>query len=236
MELRLTAKNIYNHVINERMSKLYAIELLISLLEISEHTETRVDCIKTIQQLQINSKKVFRIVENLFVSDSDTLVRKAAIELLFQNFDKKDTFLMFKWAITHEQSIVVLKVMYDLFESIHDPHYLFFKNKLVKRLGETLRIPLKEVELFLNLGVLFTTLTNKFDLRIEGSWFNIMDMVRRFPDSMGLITRLNYIRCGGKKLKPLPKSTSCLSNLKKIYLKSSELHSLPNFWERIKPI
>ena len=143
---------------------------------------------------------------------------------------------MLKWAVNHEKTVIVVKQLLDLFNSGDDPHFNLFKRDLLKKLEDVYNIVADEIELILNLGVLYIEFSRDFQLDIYSSWFKIMELLKRYPDNIGLLPRLTYLRSGGHKLKPLSKSTISLSELRKIYLKGNEINSLPNFWDRIRVI
>ena len=230
----LTPEEIYNKVLNQKLSKTVAIELLISLLEESDDDEIRARCIIAFSKLDFKKQKIFRIIENSLVSDKSSLVRKAATRAIYQDFPKKDNYLVLKFATKHENSVIVIKQLLDLFNSTDDPHFNNFKIELKRRLENAYDIIADEVELILNLAILYIEFSKEYDLDIYSSWFKIMEFLKKFPDNIGLLPRLAYLRSGGHRLKPLSKSSISLSELRKIYFKGNEIISLPNFWQRVK--
>ena len=130
----------------------------------------------------------------------------------------------------------MVKQLLDLFNNIDDPHFRIFKGDLLKKLEDVYRIIADEIELILNFGILYIEYSRDYNLNIYSSWFKIMEFVKRYPDNIGLLSRLMYLKSGGHKLKPLSKSTLSLSELRKIYLKGNEINSLPNFWDRVRVI
>ncbi|MFX1441979.1 MAG: HEAT repeat domain-containing protein [Promethearchaeota archaeon] len=236
MSLTLTPENVCHKVVNNQLTKVAATGLLISLLERSNDDETRAKCIDAFSKLGLKMQKIFRIIENCVLSDTSALVRRAAIRVLVQDFPKNDNYLLLKWVVNHENSVIVVKQLFDLFNGIDDPHFNLFKKTLLKKLEDVYNIIADEVELILNLGILYIEYSGEFQLDMHSSWFKIMEFVKKYPDNVGLLPRLMYLRSGGHKLKPLSKTTLSLSELRKIYLKDNEISSLPNFWDRIKVI
>jgi hypothetical protein len=232
----LTPETICHKVVNSQLTKIAATELLISLLEESNNDEIRAKCIDAFSKLGIKTQKIFRIIENCLLSDTSALVRRTAIRVLVQDFPKKDNYLLLKWAVNHENSVLGVKQLLDLFNAIDDPHFNLFKKALLKKLEDVYNIIADEIDLILNLAILYIEFSRDFQLDIYSSWFKIMEFVKRYPDNVGLLPRLTYLRSGGHKLKPLSKTTFSLSELRKIYLKGNEISSLPNFWDRIKVI
>ena len=232
----LTPETICHKVINNQLTKIAATELLISLLEESNVDEIRARSLDAFSKLGLRTQKIFRIIENCLVSDKSALVRRVATRVLVQDFPKKDNYLLLKWAVNHENSVIVVKQLLDLFNGIDDPHFNLFKKALLKKLEDVYNIIVDEIELILNLGILYIEYSKDYNLDIYSSWFKIMEFVKRYPDNIGLLPRLMYLKSGGHKLKPLSKTTYSLSELRKLYLKGNEITSLPNFWDRLKLI
>jgi len=142
----LTPEDICYKVANNQLTKIAATVLLISLLEESDDDEIRVKSIDAFSKLGLKTQKIFRIIENCLVSDSSALVRRAAIRVLVQVFPKKDNYLVLKWAVNHENSVIVVKQLLDLFNSIDDPHFNLFKKDLLKKLKDVYSIVTDEIE------------------------------------------------------------------------------------------
>ena len=232
----VSPETICHKVVNNQLTKIAATELLISLLEESNNDEIRAKSIDAFSKLGLRTQKIFRIIENCVLSDTSALVRRVAIRVLVQDFPKKDNYLLLKWAVNYENSVVVVKQLLDLFNYIDDPHFNIFKRDLLKKLEDVYNIISDEIELILNLGVLYIEYSRDYQLDLYSSWFKIMEFVKRYPDNIGLLPRLMYLRSGGHKLKSLSKSTFSLSELRKVYLKGNEINSLPNFWDRVRVI
>ncbi len=236
MSPTLTPETICHRVVNGQLTKIAATELLISLLEGSNDDEIRTKSIDAFSKLGLRTQKIFRIIENCVLSDTSALVRRVAIRVLVQDFPKKDNYLLLKWAVNYENSVIVLKQLLDLFNGIDDPHFNIFKKDLLKKLEDVYSIIADEIDLILNLGILYIEYSSDYNLDIYSSWFKIIEFVKRYPDNIGLLSRLSYLRSGGHKLKPLSKTTFSLSELRKLYLRENEITSLPNFWDRLKLI
>lgn len=229
MSLNFTPEDICYKVAHHQLTKTAATELLISLLEESNDDKIRAKSIDAFSKLGLKTQKIYRIIENCLVSDKSALVRKTATRVLVQDFPNKDNYLVLKWAINHENSVIVVKQLLDLFNGIDDPHFNLFKKALLKKLEDVYSVIADEIDLILNLGVLYIEYSRDYQLDLYSSWFKIIEFVKRYPDNIGLLPRLMYLRSGGHKLKPLSKSTLSLSELRKMYLRGNEISSLPNF-------
>ena len=78
----LTPHAIYNDLKNNFIDKVSAVDLLITLIENVDNITTRIDSIEILERINIRSKKVFKTLENLIVSDSSENIRMAAIPTL----------------------------------------------------------------------------------------------------------------------------------------------------------
>ncbi|MFX0071024.1 MAG: hypothetical protein ACFFAO_08035 [Candidatus Hermodarchaeota archaeon] len=231
----LTPKKIYEDFINNKLSKETATELLISIIEGSYNEIDRVKCIEAFVKLSLNNQKIFRIVENCLVSDKNPLVRKSAAIVIFSLFPKKYNFIPLNWVIKFENSILVIHQLLELFESVNDPHYTNLKDNLIKRLTKIYDVDSNEIPLILNLGVIYTELTEDYDLNMNYSWYKIMHMVRNSNNPLRLIQRLHHLNIGGT-LEPLPKSIISVSNLRKYFMKNLNIRLYHKFWDREKSV
>ncbi|TFG08685.1 MAG: hypothetical protein EU539_01730 [Promethearchaeota archaeon] len=210
----LTPDQIYQAVIEKKISKISATGLLISILDGSKNDEIRAKCLEIFIRLALNTEKVFRIIENCLIGDKSPLVRTAAIVAIFRNFPKKFNFMPINWAVNNENSLIVLHQFLELFEMVDDPHYKQLKINLMKRLQKIYEVEQSEINLILKLGLVYIQLTNDIELDVKYSWYKIMHMVRNSNNPLGLIHRLHHLSVGGT-LKPLPESLIKVSILKK---------------------
>lgn len=85
----LAPKDIYNNYKSKALDKISASEFLISIIENSEDEELRVNCVEILQDIELNSQKMFNFLENLLISDSNESMRYAAFKVLSTNFADK---------------------------------------------------------------------------------------------------------------------------------------------------
>ena len=123
-----------NLIINRYLSKEYnlatTINLLVSLIEKNKDNQLRVKSIKSLAKLDLKNDykiKVFKVMENNFISDENYLVRKVSIENLVRLFPKK-CIEPLKWAINNEKSIIIFKTIIDLLKNSR-----LLKKKVFKR-------------------------------------------------------------------------------------------------------
>lgn len=229
MSLLPNPLDICKKVASKQLTKNTAIQILISLIEESESERIRAESIIAFSKLAIYNQKIFKILENCLVSDNSSLVRMVAVRSIYQNFPKKDIYFALNFATKYENSVIVVKQLFDLFNYTNDPLFILYKNELKKRLEEVYDIIADEIELVLNLGILYIEYTKEYDLDIYSSWFKIIELLKKYPDPKGLLSRLAYLRSGGHRLKPLNKSSISLSELRKTYFNGNESLRLYQF-------
>ncbi|MBD3253730.1 MAG: hypothetical protein GF383_01490 [Candidatus Lokiarchaeota archaeon] len=197
-------QKLMDNLSNGKINKKEVVNILLTLLEESDKLLERIESLKTIYYLKINGDKVFRIIENHLISDESAQIRCLSAKIIFQNFPKSKNFLLLRWVSQYERSALVIKTLLDLFRSVVDPHFKIFQNIILERLKKIYNIPMKEINLFLNLEVLCVEKTKQYNLNIGENWHKIIRMLKFSPDSVWLVQRLYYIKYGGKMLGPLP--------------------------------
>ncbi len=102
MNTELTVAKIYEYVTTKQMTKDEAIELLGYILETSENTEIRRISILAFRVLELESDKIFTVLESCILSDEDPIVIKTAAEVIKQIFPKKSLDIL-KWVKTQNK-------------------------------------------------------------------------------------------------------------------------------------
>jgi len=229
---RFTPENIYMDVLKEKLTKDAAADLLISLIEASEAFNIRAKSIEVVRLLKIQNNRTFLMLENCLVSDENALVRCASILTLVNNFPKK-SMLTLRWAIEHDNSVILLKTLLDLIERKNDPNLRFLKLRLINRLKEIYNVK-TEVELFLNLEVVYSEFVGNPNLLVKKSWYKVMKMINLYPDYIGLNSRLFYLIGGGTNLTPLPDAINNLNFFRSIFLKKYKEKGILKFRKKVK--
>ena len=110
MNNSLTPEKILDNVINNNISFNEAIELLISIIEVSENDNIRAKSIDAFSKIDVKNNKIFKILENHLLSDESPSVRAAAAKVLISKFPK-DSIDPLKWTIQRDNSAIVLKTI-----------------------------------------------------------------------------------------------------------------------------
>ena len=110
--MELTPERILAEFHKKKIDESFATKLLLSLVESSENEEIRVESIKKLNYFGIKDDDVFKLLENLLISDSNETMRKTAAMVLRDNFIDK-AFEPVKWAFIHEESPSCLTITYS---------------------------------------------------------------------------------------------------------------------------
>ena len=112
-------KTIYEDLSKGKIDKLSASEVLISLIENVDDIDVRLESINTLQQINFKNDKIFSILENLLLSDSNENVRNLAAKALTDLFEQK-ALPPLKWALDHEKSLNCLTNIISNIGNIND--------------------------------------------------------------------------------------------------------------------
>ncbi|MFW9820844.1 MAG: hypothetical protein ACFFE5_14645, partial [Candidatus Thorarchaeota archaeon] len=105
--MELIPRKIYENFICEKISKNETVNLLLTLIENADDDVIRNDCIDTLNKLDFINLKVFKILEDILISEQNQRLRYSAAQVLREKFINKclDPFL---WTLQHETSYDVL--------------------------------------------------------------------------------------------------------------------------------
>ena len=112
-------KIIYEDLSKGKIDKLSASEVLISLIENVDDIDVRLESINTLQQINFKNDKIFSILENLLLSDSNENIRNLAANVLTGLFEQK-ALPPLKWALEHEKSLNCLTNVISNIGNIND--------------------------------------------------------------------------------------------------------------------
>ena len=132
----LTPQEIFEELKKNRINKFTAYDLLTSLVENSKSENIRVESIRSLEKIGLYSDKLFIVLENLLISDSNKKIRKAAVEFLKNRFLEK-AIRPFKWAIKHENDYECLITIIQALEKINNDESKLILVNETKRIIKT---------------------------------------------------------------------------------------------------
>ena len=111
----ISPKQIKKKIETGKLKKKEAIDSLLSLIEKTNKTSIRRECLNIVGNLGIKTKNLFERLENIVLSDDSPELRAAAAESLIKIFPK-ESVKPIKWVIEHERHVLVLlKVLWQIF-------------------------------------------------------------------------------------------------------------------------
>ncbi len=114
----LTPDDIYKDLTNSRINKTTAHNLLISLIDNSENENLRLEAIIILEKIGVINNNLFKILENLLISDSNSKIRNAAAKFLNHKFIEKAINPM-NWAMKNETDYECLITVIESLEKIN---------------------------------------------------------------------------------------------------------------------
>ncbi|MFW9879166.1 MAG: leucine-rich repeat domain-containing protein [Candidatus Thorarchaeota archaeon] len=117
--MRFTPRVIYENFRSNNIDKNKTIDLLISIIENIDDAEVRDDCIEILNKLDFKNKKLFKILENILISDENENIRYTAAKIIKSKFLKK-ALVPFLWTLQHESSYNCLIIIIKALKELHD--------------------------------------------------------------------------------------------------------------------
>ncbi len=250
-----TPEEIYELINKNNMSKSEAINVLFSLIEECNAGDIRAEYVNLLEKLALKSKKVFRIIENLLISDESQAVRATAARVIVNMFPE-DMIVPLKWTIQNDNSVVVLRTITNLIKNIEN-HYSDILNttylKRLEQIASLYGVILKEVEFLMDIGlnVDFHKNSHLNSTRHVIYGNNIMAIVQKnhiraislsswkpesLPESISNLEKLKYLNLSCNELRVLPTSVDLLSRLRYLDLGWNKFTSIPSFLAKVKSV
>ncbi|MFX0073675.1 MAG: HEAT repeat domain-containing protein, partial [Candidatus Hermodarchaeota archaeon] len=99
--MTLLPSQIYHDLKTKHLDKQSAIRFLLTLIESSENNSIRLESIKYLDMIGIESDDFYALFENLLISDISREIRIRAAQILKDKFSHK-ALVPIKWTIQHE--------------------------------------------------------------------------------------------------------------------------------------
>ena len=167
MTKQLSPDIIYNGFLRGYINKEKTAELLISLLEISEIAQIRIKSLTLLKKVRSKNPKIYKILEGCLVSDENALVRATIVDILINNY-LEGTLNLLQWAVEHDKSPLVIKAIFDNFETNDNPRYKPIKKDLtewIKEFSSTIGINPNESRFFLDIEAIFARDKGKYEIK-----------------------------------------------------------------------
>ena len=211
---------------------------LTSIIENHENIELRIKALSQLEKINICNGELFSFLENIAISDENTIIRGRASEIIVKNYLKLGKNAI-KWIIENEDSVFVLKSILNAIKQKNIRYYEKVRKLLINRYIGVYNLVESESEFFMDLEFLKTTSTNNFEIGIiyggnsfeDKYFFNYGDESHRFYSINGRVRKLNLY---GLRLREIPNSIGNLTKLKDLGLYNNNLTTLPPSVEKLQ--
>lgn len=123
---------IYHSIQRGVINKFKAAELLEDIIENVDDDEVRKDCLVILNKFDFKNKKLFKILENLLISDLNEDIRYTAAKIIKNKFIDK-ALTPFIWSLQNESSFNILRSIILSFKNIADDRIKLFIIKEILR-------------------------------------------------------------------------------------------------------
>jgi Leucine-rich repeat (LRR) protein len=147
--MTVTPIQIYEDLKSKNIDRNHAIESLLYLIENIEDKSIRKNCLKLINSIKPKGKEVFKIIENILISDSDESVRYTAAKIIKRKYLDK-ALTPFIWALQHESSYDCLLIIIKVLKKTNDPNVKSILIDEIRKIDD--RASDENLESFLGVG------------------------------------------------------------------------------------
>lgn len=240
--LKLTPEKIIFDYSKKIINKDLTITYLITLIEEINDDYDRIKSINLLKFLKFKVPKIYKILENSIISESNHLVRNTALKIIHDIYGI-DSSEILNWSIENEKSPIVIKSLYKILQkNSRVPPYQIMFNKLLERLSTIYKVDKMEVKFYLDIQALRNKLQLKNPLAFQ-QWqiredkeiglrnWSITDSVDDVIHHGAFCTiKKNHtvaLNLYSNNLKLLPNSIGSLFELKYLYIENNKLITLP---------
>ncbi len=126
IQLRKILKDLQNHLIDDKI----ACELLTFVLENSKDEYLRIKSLKEIKKNIPINLRIFKILENLIITDSEDSIRRQAFEIMKSKFPKEKILEPLIHVIRNENGLFLIPII----EYLAEVDIFLCKNTLINKL------------------------------------------------------------------------------------------------------
>lgn len=244
---------IYKKILQNNIKMIEGIEFLISIIEKSENTSSRLESLKILYKLKNRDQIVFKTLENCIISDESEEIRIISAKNILESYLPVGEKCL-EWALLNDKSSRLLKVFGKM---LNDPKVDQFKTlyaiylQRLEKIAEKFDVVSEEVPFLLDLEFNLDNY-NSFNwnsnskLICDGDvMFKIQDqhitelsisLRDQFPSSIKLLKNLTNLNLSCNNLTDLPNTLIDLTNLKSLDLSWNNFKVVPDVLNELKSI
>ncbi|MFW9999887.1 MAG: leucine-rich repeat domain-containing protein [Candidatus Hodarchaeota archaeon] len=237
-----TLEQIIIDLNKNKLSKVEANGLLISLIESSDNLDNRVKCMEVLGKIIIKNEENYKIVENYLISDENPLMRSVAAKILFYQFPKI-CINPLNWIIQNDKSILVLSTLFNLLKHSRKQIFERLEKTLQERISNIYEVNPKEADFLLEIeSILSPNLEVGFFKPVKkNKHITALDFAGKklikLPSSIGALSHLEHLNLWDNSLTTIPDSIESLSALKYLYLDWNNFEKFPDIqWDKLKSL
>ncbi len=239
MNVSSTPEEIEQYFTDNLMSKEEAHSIFSTFIENCDSDRIRAKFLETFTKMAPKNENTFKILENCLISDESPLVRSTAARYILREFPKF-SLIPLRYMIHNDRSIIVLKIFLDLLEYPNNQYSYELKKELFNKLAKSYQVVLEESKFMLEIE---SMINRNSDINfskpiISKNHVTALDFagqkLKKIPDSIGSVSKLQYLNLWDNNLTTLPKSIELLSNLKYLFLDWNRFTKFPDLrWDKL---
>lgn len=251
MKDTLNPKNVYQKILQNKISVIEGIEFLISIIEKSDKIGVRLESLKILQKMKVQDDIVFKTLENCVISDEYEEIRIISAKIILEYFILVGEECL-KWALLNDRSAKFLKSLGKMLINLKIDRYENLYSVYLQRLekiAEKFGIVSEEVRFLLDLEFnfdnynVFNWSSNSKLIYDDDVMFRIQDqhilelsisLRNQIPSSIKLLNKLEILDLSCNNLTDLPNSLRDLTNLESLDLSWNDFKILPDVLNELK--
>ena len=247
---------IYNDIINRKIKKGIGLNKIFSLFKASLDTDIEFEIIEILNKLIINDKEIVDLLIPILISDEDQIIKLIIAKLLILNHIDK-SFPLLKKQLKSEFSAFFMTSLYKFLNKKDLEICENFKEIIIDNYQEIYCVVFEEAKFFLDLETTQMENSNRIDFKVgsfnkfktdtldilkNDSYYSYivrdshiiaLDLsrweIKELPESIGLLSKLQYLSLANLNLKSLPESIKLLSHLRYLNLCGNNFKIIPRW-------
>ena len=102
--MQLPPKRIFKEYHSKKLDCATTINFLISIIENGKDNRLRIESLNYIKKINPQDKRIFKLLENIIISDTYWNLREVALNYLIEKFESK-SYSLLRWLLDHEEDL-----------------------------------------------------------------------------------------------------------------------------------
>ena len=253
MKVTLNPNIIYQKILQNKVSRIEGIEFLISIIEKSENTSSRLESLNILYKLKTRDQIVFKTLENCIISDEYEEIRIISAKIVLKYYLNMGMKCL-EWAILNDTSSKLLKLLGKMLPNPKVDQdkalYSIYLQRLEK-IAEKFDIVSDEVPFLLDVEFnldnynSFNWNSNSKLIYDDDVMFKIQDqhiselsisLRDQIPSSIKLLKNLKNLNLSCNNLTDLPNTLGDLTKLESLDLSWNDFKVVPDVLNKLKLI